>query len=253
MSRSTSSGQSSQGDNKDLMSTMQAFMGEITQLVRNLNQNNENNNSSIRLKLPDSYSGARDANVIDSWIHAVERHRDFHKWDARKTHQFAITLLSGDADMWYRAIEAGEKEAIPNDWLTFKRLLNHAFRPPNTKRLARERLRLCVQTSSIQQYVNDFQNIRLSLPSVTDEEACDKFISGLADDQLVAQLHDIDEEELTLSMAFTHSLGYEAARRPRIIAPQPVNRVGTASVTANQLPSATYYPSVQQLVSAHFI
>ena len=241
MSRSTS-GQSSQGDNKDLMSTMQAFMGEITQLVHNSNQNNENNNSSIRLRLPDSYSGVRDANVIDSWIHAVERHRDFHNWDSRKTHQFAITLLSGDADMWYRAIEAGEKEATPNDWLTFKRLLNQAFRPPNTKTLARERLRLCVQTSTIQQYVNDFQNIRLSLPSVTDEEACDKFISGLADDQLVAQLHDIDEEELTLAMAFTHSLGFEAARRPRVMAPQPVNRVVSSFSNAYQSQSSPFYP-----------
>lgn len=246
MSSTNRSGESSQGGDSNLMQTMEVFMGQLTELVQTTNQNNRNSNSNIRLKLPDTYNGARDANIIDSWIHAVERHRDFHNWNSQKTFQFAITLLSGDADMWFRAIEGGEKDEIPNDWLSFKRLLNQAFRPPNTKTLARERLRLCVQTSTIQQYVNDFQNIRLSLPSVTDEEACDKFISGLADDQLVAQLHDIDEEELTLSMAFTHSLGYEAARRPRIIAPQPVNRVGTTSVTANQLPSATYYPSVQQ-------
>lgn len=225
-------------EEQNFMGKMDSFIGALTELVNKTNAtaNTSTASSSTRLKLPDSYDGTRDAVMIDRWIGAVERHKRFHDWDETRTMQFASTLLSGDADTWYRATEINTDEA-PKSWLEFKRLLIEAFKPPNAKTLARERLRTCVQTSTIQQYVNEFQNVKLSLPDITEDEACDRFVSGLVDDQLVAQIHDVDEDELTLRMAFNMALSYEAARRPRVLAPTPM-----------ALASPRYHPVMQHQV-----
>lgn len=199
---------------------MASFIGAVTDLMNNNNNGNANSNGGARLKLPDSYDGTRDAVMIERWIAAIERHQRFYAWNGVKTMEFATTLLTNDADTWYRALEASQTDA-PTDWLELKRLLVEAFKPPNARTLARDRLRSCVQHGTIQQYVNEFQNIKLSLSTMQEEEAIDRFVAGLADDQLVAQIRDVDEDELTLRMALNMALSFEAARRPRIAAPAP--------------------------------
>ncbi|KAL9537226.1 hypothetical protein PS6_011759 [Mucor atramentarius] len=93
--------------------------------------------------------------------------------------KLGVTLLSVPAKVWFQNL--GLLDSAPGEWLEFKAELRAYFKLENAMSGAREKMRNLRQTSSIAQYVQDFITLKLSIPRMTDEEAVDKFISGIKD------------------------------------------------------------------------
>ncbi|KAG2193616.1 hypothetical protein INT47_007239 [Mucor saturninus] len=130
-------------------------------------------NKNAKVKEPSTYDGTRDAIIIDSWVRSVERYIAFFNWSQEKSYLFASTLIRDRADAWFRTIEL--EENAPTTWLELKRLIIEFFRLDNANRLARDRLASLHQTGDLVMYINEFMDIKLAIPKITDDEACDKF------------------------------------------------------------------------------
>jgi hypothetical protein len=164
----------------------------------------------IRIKEPDIYDGARDASIIDSWTKSIERYAEFHGLDDNQAGLLAITLLRGRADAWYRSVESSE-ENVPVSWLFLKRELIGFFRPDNSVRIARDKLATLVQTGSLAEYINDFLNIKLEIPNMTEEEAVDKFTRSLRSHNLRTYIRQNDPT--LLKNAIHIALSFDSARQ----------------------------------------
>ena len=95
-----------------------------------------------------------------------------------KRNKLGVTLLTGSAKVWFNNLRLLNSTPTTS-WLGFKQELRAFFKPDNAIPIARDRVCNLKQTASIAQYVQEFITIKLSIPRRTDEEAVDKFISGL--------------------------------------------------------------------------
>lgn len=182
---------------------------EFTKALNNSNNNNNNNNRSVpRTTEPPVYDGARDAVVIDSWIRTLERYSGFQDWDQVQTKNYAVTLLRGRADTWYRTLETGNGDE-PEDWLSFKRELVDFFRPDDASRLARDKLAVYRQTGSLNDYINGYMDIIASIPGITEEESCDKFMRGIANRDTRSQVR--QAQASTLREAIRVAIAHDSA------------------------------------------
>lgn len=181
---------------------------DMAELIKNFT-NALTENKQARIKEPITYDGVRDALVIDGWIRSVERYINFHNWDHERGCLFATTLLRDRADAWFRTIE--NTEDAPATWLEFKRLLVEFFRPDNAVRIARDKLAVLMQTGNLVDYINIFMDIKLSIPGMTDEESCDKFIRGLNSKAMRAHIRQYDAD--TLKTAIHSALSFDSAQR----------------------------------------
>ena len=166
-------------------------------------------NKQVRIKEPNTYDGTRDALLIDGWIRSVERYTEFHGWSSEKSCLFATTLLRDRADAWYRTLEVAND--TPTSWLEFKRLLIDFFRPDNSVRIARDKLAALRQTGNLVDYINTFMDIKLAIPGMTDEEACDKFVRGLAMKSMRAHIRQYEAD--TLKDAVRAALSFDSAQQ----------------------------------------
>lgn len=156
---------------------------------------------------PPTYDGARDAMVIDSWIRSVNRYARFHDWVEERKLSYAVTLLRGRAEAWYRSLEIGEEE--PENWETFEEGLVGFFKPENYERIARDKLASYRQTTSVTNYVNGFMDVISAVPSANQAERCDRFIRGLSNKFCRAHVRQNDNG--TLKMAIHSALSFEAS------------------------------------------
>ena len=96
------------------------------------------------------------------------------------------------------------------------------FRPDNSVRIARDKLAALRQTGNLVDYVNAFMDIKLAIPSMTDEEACDKFVRGLALKSMRAHIRQYEAD--TLKDAIRAALSYDSAQQEEDFV-RPVNGV----------------------------
>ncbi|KAG2191851.1 hypothetical protein INT47_002866, partial [Mucor saturninus] len=164
---------------------------------------------SVRIERPDFYRGARSANEIDGWIRSVERFAELHRMDYDSWTSYAITLLRDRADVWWRRLE--DNGTRTSDWRTFTRLLNDNFRPVHSIQNARDRIRSLRQSGSIESYIDTFQDLRMDIPSMTEDEALDRFVNGLRPETRCQVRF---REPLDLAEAARTALAYENGRRP---------------------------------------
>lgn len=166
-------------------------------------------NKNAKVKEPSTYDGTRDALIIDSWVRSVERYIAFFNWSQEKSYLFASTLMRDRADAWFRTIEL--EENAPTTWLELKRLIIEFFRPDNANRLARDRLASLHQTGDLVMYINEFMDIKLAIPKITDDEACDKFVRGLSNPRMRAHIRQYEAE--TIKDAIHAALSYDSAQQ----------------------------------------
>ncbi|KAK4520135.1 uncharacterized protein ATC70_008265 [Mucor velutinosus] len=163
------------------------------------------------LERPKSYNGSRDPFIIESWIQTLEDFADIKKFDNDKIAKLGITLLTGAAKVWYQNLRL--LNSAPTNWLHFKTELRAFFKPDNAISVARDRMRALRQKSTIAQYVQEFMTIKLSIQRMTDEEAVDKFLSGLRDPNARIHIKDsIYMEEPILTEAIRAAHNYEGNR-----------------------------------------
>ncbi|KAG1271016.1 hypothetical protein G6F65_012699 [Rhizopus arrhizus] len=180
-------------------------MQDLAQLIATavasaINNKPENNQNSVRIPIPSTYSGERSAAVINLWIQEVERYLSFYSVHPNRWIAYAVTLLRGRSQKWWNHIT--QKQEEPQTWEKFKHDLEYAFKPSYSEQAARDRLANIKQTSSITEYADAFQDILLDLPRVSDDEALDRFVRGLKDK---ARIHVLTREPRSLEEAISSS------------------------------------------------
>ena len=135
---------------------------------------------------PDTYDGKRSLGAAKNWLRECRTYFEacgdrIGVNDLPKI-TFAISLLRGQASLWWQAREQREAvslEAPIDSWNDFENVVSAAFSPINEAKQARDMLRKARQRTSVQAFVNELRTIRLFLPSLTDDELLDRFMAGL--------------------------------------------------------------------------
>ncbi|KAG2213699.1 hypothetical protein INT45_002553 [Circinella minor] len=167
----------------------------------------ENSGSTLRahIREPDTYNGDRNLDAAKSWAISVERYLTMAKLGEHEWVDYAAILLRGEAEVWWRQ---QERRGDVDDWTDFKKRLLGAFSPPNALQVARNQLAVLSQTSSVAAYVTQFQAAWATVPSMTDEEALDRFQRGLQD---VVRIQVMTRFPMTTDDAMRLALAYESS------------------------------------------
>ncbi|KAI9470122.1 MAG: hypothetical protein EXX96DRAFT_543547 [Benjaminiella poitrasii] len=117
---------------KENMQQMVELLAET--LNRLINLKNNNNEKEIHKDIdlvakPGKYDGSMDPFIIDNWVSNINNYKSFRGWDNEQTGKFAITLLTGTANIWYQNLTM--QDNAPTDWLSLKREIQAYFKPEN--------------------------------------------------------------------------------------------------------------------------
>lgn len=133
-----------------------------------------------KVREPEVFKGDRNALMIESWINSM----DLYFQLVKVTHGqdqllYALSLLRGDAQLWFSQMKVYEAQQLPQDWSELKVLLRKEFVPINAVIQARDKLAALVQTGSVSGYINEFRRLKLQIPDLSHGDALDRFVRGL--------------------------------------------------------------------------
>ncbi|KAG0975536.1 hypothetical protein G6F57_011275 [Rhizopus arrhizus] len=148
------------------------------------------------------------------WTEEVERYHEFNNVPQERRLPYAITLLRGRAQKWWNQLV--QRNETLTTWERFKLLLDFAFKPAYSEQAARDKLANSKQVTSVVDYVDNFQDILLDLPRISDDEALDRFVRGLKND---VRIHVITKEPRTLEEATRFAIAYDSARQTGLTVP----------------------------------
>ncbi|GAA5813150.1 hypothetical protein MFLAVUS_006621 [Mucor flavus] len=111
-----------------------------------------------------------------------------------------------NARLWYYRMAQRSSHDL-SDWEVFKVNMDMEFKPKFTLQSTRDRLFNLKQTSSVQHYIKEFQDVLLEL-DITEDEAMDKFARGLKDR---ARAHILLKDPLDLESMFHCARTFESA------------------------------------------
>ena len=157
---------------------MKVLLQTLTELLSTQKQEKKDSAPVFRARIrePDTYHGDRSLDAAIGWIRSVERYLGIAELDQHQWVDYAATLLRDEADTWWRQQELNSD---CSEWLDFKKRFLANFSPPNHLQLARDRLASLLQNNTVANYVAQFQAAWSSVPTMTDEEALDRFQRGL--------------------------------------------------------------------------
>lgn len=182
-------------------------MNEDTNMANNTGFNTVS--VAPKVREPEVFKGERNALMVESWINSMDLYFQLIKVDHGQDQLlYALSLLRGDAQLWYSQMKVYEAEQLPQDWSDFKVLLRKEFVPINAVIQARDKLASLVQTGSITSYINDFRRLKLQIPDLSHGDALDRFVRGL---NKVIRVAVRSRFPATLSEAESLALAIEAA------------------------------------------
>jgi len=140
--------------------------------------------ASLKPQKPELFSGRRDSVAVNTWLYQVEMYLNLLQvsnpqinLDEGTKVAFASTLLKGTAaQWWYMLVQSGN---APTQWDAFLAKVRMEFIPQDSVARARDKLRALRQKTSVLAYLNEFRNIVMVIPGISDDEKLDKFVSGL--------------------------------------------------------------------------
>ena len=145
---------------------------------------------NLKPNKPEPFSGKRDAVTVAAWLYQIETYLNLLQVsnpempiDQGIRVSFASTLLKGNAaNWWYMLVQSGQ---APGTWDEFCNCVRTEFVPKDSVDRARDKLRVLRQKTSVTAYLNDFRNIVISIPGISNDEKLDKFVSGLKPEVLL--------------------------------------------------------------------
>lgn len=190
---------------------MMLLMTGMQQLLQQ-QQSNQRTNNFTRPKLPepDTYQGDRSPGAVESWIRTMERYLELSTLEEHEWVPFAIMKLRDEAEEWWE--QRSFHGSAVTEWADFRKHIIVEFRPLNATQQARGKLAVLHQTGTVTDYVAQFRGVRIQIPSMTDEEALDRFTRGLQDD---IRAHVVTRFPSTSEEAQRMALAYESARNIR--------------------------------------
>lgn len=143
--------------------------------------NNHNVYNSLNAKFigsPSSYDGTRNPRIITSWILSFERFSRLAQVPGEVMVELAGTHLVGEALYWFNDFG----NSVQNmEWLEFRELLLQRFTDPTHVESIMTRWDNLKQTSTVENYIQEFQELRALVPQKyrTEDGDMRKFIKGL--------------------------------------------------------------------------
>lgn len=132
----------------------------------------------IKIPKPPVHTGKQGELPARTWLFTTEQYFVAEGLtDERRMVQFAASLLEGRALRWWEGYLLSHD--YPTTWPTFRDALLSAEQHIDPVRYYRDRLRLLEQTGSVQEYVDAFDECRLQIPGITDDECLDRFVDKL--------------------------------------------------------------------------
>ena len=143
--------------------------------------------ASLKPQKPELFSGRRDAIAVNTWLYQVEMYLNLLQvsnpqiiLDEGTRVSFASTLMKGTAaQWWYMLVQSGQ---APVNWNAFLEKVRIEFIPRDSVDRARDKLRALRQKSTVLAYLNEFRNVVMIIPRISEDEKLDKFVSGLKPD-----------------------------------------------------------------------
>lgn len=189
---------------------MVMLMTGMQRLLQQQGNTTSNNFTRPKLPEPDTYHGDRSPGAVESWIRTMERYLQLTSLNDHEWVPFAVMKLRDEAEEWWQQRSLYGPEV--SEWTEFRKHIIVEFRPLNATQQARDKLAVLRQTGTVVDYVAQFRGVRIQIPTMTDEEALDRFTRGLQDD---IRAHVVTRFPSTSEEAQRMALAYESARNIR--------------------------------------
>lgn len=135
---------------------------------------------AFKVREPETFNGERNALKVESWINSMDLYFQLIKLaHGQDQLLYALSLLRGDAQLWYAQMKVYDTDELPQEWNDLKKLLRKEFIPINAVIQARDKLASLVQTDSVSSYINEFRRLKLQIPDLSQGDALDRFVRGL--------------------------------------------------------------------------
>lgn len=127
------------------------------------------------LRVPEFDGTERSVEAVDYWLFRVEQFSSYAAITETDKLRIATANLGKTANLWWRSLGLN----APTTWNDFVERFKRQYYPANHEQAARDHLFHCKQTKTVGEYVDRFRQIILGIPTITTEEAMDKFVRGL--------------------------------------------------------------------------
>jgi hypothetical protein len=160
----------------------------------------------------------------------------------------AIGRLTGPALTWVMGIakDPVHQATTLASYTAFTTALAAAFTPLEAALAARQRLWTCVQTTTVEAYVNLFRTICLAIAHITDHEKLDRFLHGLKPAvRKELMVRGVSTFADATSMAIRYDLASMLASAPALpSAPpsRPPARINTVNTSTSSAPATVRQP-----------
>ena len=141
------------------------------------------NGGGLKPKRPEPFKGTLKERV-DMWLSKMEQCFIGTGLAADRQVAVATSYLEGAANTWWCAhiIETTPADLLAlriTTWNEFKAALTAQFRTIHPEKLARDKLWSLKQTTSVTNYLYEFNTLCLDIGDIADSEKLDKFVRGL--------------------------------------------------------------------------
>ena len=98
----------------------------------------------------------------------MHRSFDTQNMKCKKEVSFAIMMLTGNAQIWWNALEDSGKALI--NWHNMQDAIEHKFQTINEEKCAMDQLYNLKQYTSVQDYIAEFSKLAAQVPNLASQE-----------------------------------------------------------------------------------
>jgi len=166
------------------MASMDDLVNALAQLTQALGQQQQQQNPptttpKISVQIP-PFKGESKENVVAWLLQAQNVLRTQGITDEAIQVNYATTGLKDAALHWYLNKVVGNNNTPPyTTWTAFATAVRTAFQPPNFQQYLRQQLKKLRQTSTVQEYTSQFQNIVGQIENMGELDQVTYYIDGL--------------------------------------------------------------------------
>jgi hypothetical protein len=171
-----------------MMGALDKLQAEVDKLRKELSKRASDGTSGMvrppprNVPPPKEFDRKRDAMEFEDFLWRIEKYfKATHMEDEEDKIETATSYLTGNAAIWWRRRHADIESGLVriDSWADLKGELKVKFYPSNVADEAREKLRELKHKGSISEYVKEFTNLVLQIPTLSDDDQRCYFIHGL--------------------------------------------------------------------------
>src|SRR3954454_14235083 len=142
--------------------------------------------SPMQPNKPAEFGGSKDE-CIETWLFQVEQYVALTNISHDTRAFFAASFFRGAAALWWRSFASSLRDPDRPDilvcqWPAFRQACLAQFRPVNAARVAREKLMVLTQSTSVANYAHRFRTLLLNIPDLSEADRLFLFTRGLKRD-----------------------------------------------------------------------